>query len=309
MTQSHPGMGPTHPPVPGSANGPTASTATANAPAAHGPAAHTSGFTLAVSSEMVFTDLPKPERIRRIHDLGLAVEIWDWRGHDLDTLEALAGDGVVVTSMTGYTEGTLADDASADRLLETAEQSIAVAKRIGARALNIHGTGLGPTGLPVRPVDPNAGVTPQMWATARHTLRRVADLAERHDVVYVLENLNTALDHPGTPFARAKDTLSLVSGIDSPHLRLNLDLYHAQIGEGNLIELCRTALPWIGEIQVADVPGRCEPGTGEIAYANVARALAEMGFGGVVGMEAFASIPGEAGSYAAIAAFRDAFTS
>ncbi|MFV0463629.1 MAG: TIM barrel protein [Nostocoides sp.] len=264
-------------------------------------------FTPAVSSEMVFTDLPKPERIRRIHELGLAVEIWDWRGHDLDTLEALAGDGVVFTSMTGYTEGTLADAAGADRLLETAEQSIAVGKRIGVRTLNLHGTGLGPTGLPLVPVDPAVGVTESMWATARHTLTRIVDLAAAHNVTFVLENLNTAVDHPGTPFARAADTLALVSGIDSPHLLLNLDLYHAQIGEGNLIELCRAALPWIGEIQVADVPGRCEPGTGEIAYGHIARALADMGYAGVVGMEAFASQPGEAGSYAAIEAFRAAF--
>ena len=52
---------------------------------------------------------------------------------------------------------------------------------------------------------------------------------------------------------------------------MNLDLYHAQIGEGNLIELVREALPHVGEIQVADVPGRCEPGTGEINYRAVAR--------------------------------------
>ena len=96
----------------------------------------------------------------------------------------------------------------------------------------------------------------------------------------MLENLNTAVDHPGVPFATAADCLALVEAVDSPHLRLMLDLYHAQIGEGNLIELCRRALPWIGEIQVADVPGRCEPGTGEIAYPAVARALVEMGYAG-----------------------------
>jgi hypothetical protein len=51
--------------------------------------------------------------------------------------------------------------------------------------------------------------------------------------VFTLENLNTAVDHPGVPFARAADTIALVEAVDSPHLRLNLDLYHAQIGEGN----------------------------------------------------------------------------
>src|SRR5438552_2688404 len=48
--------------------------------------------------------------------------------------------------------------------------------------------------------------------------------------------------------------LALVSSVDHPRLRLNLDLYHAQIGEGNLIERTRACLPWIGEVQVADVP-------------------------------------------------------
>src|SRR5699024_11252710 len=81
-------------------------------------------------------------------------------------------------------------------------------------------------------------------------------LGEELDVVFELENLNRAVDHPGTPFARPADTLALTAAVDSPHLRLNLDLYHAQIGDGNLIETCRSAMPWIGQIQVADVPGR-----------------------------------------------------
>ncbi|MDX1730430.1 MAG: TIM barrel protein, partial [Aurantimonas coralicida] len=105
-------------------------------------------------------------------------------------------------------------------------------------------------------------------------------------------------------FARAQDTLALVAAIDRPGLRLNLDLYHAQIGEGNLIELCRSALPFIGEIQVADVPGRMEPGTGEIAYDRIAHALANMGYRGPVTMEAFASGDPDA----ALDVFERAFT-
>ena len=110
-----------------------------------------------------------------------------------------------------------------------------------------------------------------MWLAAAADAARIADLGERTDVVFTLENLNTAVDHPGTPFARAADTLALVEAVDSPHLRMNLDLYHAQIGEGNLIELVARGLTGVGEIQVADVPGRCEPGTGEINYPAIAR--------------------------------------
>ena len=83
-----------------------------------------------------------------------------------------------------------------------------------------------------------------------------------------------------------------------------LDLYHAQIGEGNLIELVRRAGPFIGEVQVADVPGRCEPGTGEINYPAIARALAEQGYTGTVGLEAWAS----GDSHLALERFREAFT-
>ena len=123
-------------------------------------------------------------------------------------------------------------------------------------------------------------------------------------MVFTLENLNLELDHPGTPFARAQDTLELVSSIDSPGLRMNLDLYHAQIGEGNLTGLVEKSLPWIGEIQVADVPGRMEPGTGEVNYGFIAQRLFELGYRGVIGLEGWASQDSDA----ALEAFRSTFT-
>ena len=108
-------------------------------------------------------------------------------------------------------------------------------------------------------------------------------------MTFCLENLNTVIDHPGAPFARPQDTLTLVEAVNRPGLRMMLDLYHAQIGEGNLIALLRRADSLIGEVQVADVPGRCEPGTGEINYSAIAVALKEMGYRGTVGLEAYAS--------------------
>ena len=102
----------------------------------------------------------------------------------------------------------------------------------------------------------------------------------------------------------AEDTLALVAAVNRPNLKLNLDLYHVQIGEGNLIETCRNCLPYIGEIQVADVPGRKEPGTGEINYPKIAAALYKMGYRGPIAMEAYASSDPEE----AIEAFRKAFT-
>ncbi|KXX56653.1 TIM barrel protein [Rhodococcus sp. LB1] len=239
-------------------------------------------YTLAASAEMLYLDLPFLDRVHRIAERGLQVEIWDWSTKDID---ALAAVGAEFSSMTGYLEGNLTEPDGIEALLTTAQQSLDVAKRLDCPRLNLHGTGLDNRGLPVRPVET---VTPAMWLTAADTLRKVAELGEQAGRVFTLENLNLAVDHPGTPFATAADTLALVQAVDSPHLRMNLDLYHAQIGEGNLIELVRKALPYIGEIQVADVPGRCEPGTGEIHYPAVAAALRDIGYTGVVGLEGWA---------------------
>jgi hydroxypyruvate isomerase len=255
-------------------------------------------FTLAVCAEMVLRDHPIDERVRLIHDLGFAVEIWDWTAKDLDTL---AATGARFTSITGYVEGNLTEPDGADALLRTAERSIAAAAKLGTPNLNLHGTGLDARGLPVRPVDT---VTGPMWLAAEKTLARIAALGAREGVVFCLENLNTAVDHPGTPFAKAADTRALVRAVDSPHLRMNLDLYHAQIGEGNLIQLIRDSIDWVGEVQVADVPGRCEPGTGEIIDPAIADALHQAGYTGVVGLEAWAS----GDSQAALERFRQAFT-
>ena len=240
-------------------------------------------FPLAVCAEMVFRKLPVAERARRIHELGFMVEIWDWTRHDIAALKAT---GATFSSMTGYVAGTLADAEGADELLRTAALSIPVAKELGIPRLNLHGTGLDVRGLPVKPA---FFVTGGMRARAVDTLKRLADLGARENVCFVLENLNAAVDHPGVPFGTAEECLGLVAAVGHPHLKMMLDLYHAQIGEGNLIELLRRCLPHIGEIQVADVPGRREPGTGEINYPAIARALNAMGYTGPIGLEAFAS--------------------
>jgi hydroxypyruvate isomerase len=242
-----------------------------------------SGYRLAASAEMLFVDLPFEDRVRRIADAGFEVEIWDWTTKDID---GLVHTGARFSSMTGYVRGTLADAEGAEELLRSAEQSLRVAEQLDCPRLNVHGTGLDAQGLPVVASEV---VLPRMWLTAVRTLGRLAELGERAGRVFTLENLNTAVDHPGTPFARAADTIALVEAVDNPHLRLNLDLYHAQIGEGNLVELVERALPLVGEIQVADVPGRCEPGTGEIHYPAVATALERLGYTGVVALEGWAS--------------------
>ncbi|TLM72746.1 TIM barrel protein [Pseudarthrobacter sp. NamB4] len=252
---------------------------------------------LAVCAEMVFRDLPFVERVRRIHQSGFDVELWDSRDKDLQALKAT---GAVFSSMTGYTSGSLVDPDTAHDVVRTAEALIPTAVELGVSRMVVHPAEL-VAGRAARPVFRSTG---RMWATGARTLERLGSLGERHGVTFCLENLNTIVDHPGIPLARAKDTLALVEAAGHPNAKLMLDLYHAQLGEGNLIELVRSALPYIGEVQVADVPGRCEPGTGEINYTAVARALTEAGYEGTVGMEAYAS----GDDMAALEAFRTVFS-
>lgn len=254
-------------------------------------------FALAACAEMLWQEKPIEWRASRLNELGFGVGLWNWPAHDLDKLEK---SGANFTIMNGYLEGRLADDEGADLLLKSARETAQIGKRLGVDRLNLHGTGLGDGGIPIWKHDV---VTGAMWLKAQDTLNRICDMAEEEGVVFTLENLNL-LDHPGCPFGSTEDVISLVSSINRPQLRINLDLYHTQIGEGDLVRWCEKALPWIGEIQVADNPGRCEPGTGEINYAGVAKALKTMGYTGPVGMEAFAAGDEEA----ALEAFRGAFS-
>ncbi|SHE60004.1 hydroxypyruvate isomerase [Loktanella atrilutea] len=257
----------------------------------------TQPFRFAACAEMLWRDRPIDWRAARLKEMGFGVGLWNWPDHDLAKLEAVGAD---YTIMNGYLRGRLADDEGADMLLASARETAQVGKRLGVDRLNLHGTGLGEGGIPIRQQEV---VTGPMWLKARDTLHRICDMAEAEGVTFCLENLNP-LDHPGCPFGSTADVLALVSSVDRPQLRINLDLYHTQIGEGDLIRWCEKCLPWIGEVQVADNPGRCEPGTGEINYAAVARALRDMGYAGPVAMEAYAA----GDPVAALEAFRGAFT-
>ena len=160
-----------------------------------------SPFQLSVSAEMVFTELPFIERVRRIHELGFAAELWSWADKDL---AALAATGATFTSMTGYLHGDLIDPETADDVVRTAELSIQAAETLGVTRLNLHTAEL-VDGLPARP---RLRATGAMWATAMRTLARLGELGASAGVTFCVENLNTVVDHPGVPLARAKDVLA-----------------------------------------------------------------------------------------------------
>lgn len=135
-----------------------------------------------------------------------------------------------------------------------------------------------------RPAPPHLSQADQRANLVR-CLTALAPLGEQEGIVLLLEPLNTLVDHPGYFLTNAREGFAIVEEIGSPNVRLLYDVYHMQIMEGNVTQTILAHLPLVGHLHVADVPGRHEPGTGELHYGNILRALADAGYAGSVGFE------------------------
>jgi hydroxypyruvate isomerase len=126
-------------------------------------------------------------------------------------------------------------------------------------------------------------------------LKAAAELLEPAGLTIVIEPLNHLVDHAGYFLVTSDEAASVMAAVGSPHVKILFDIYHQQISEGNLINNIRRYYEHIGYFQVGDVPGRNEPGTGEINWRNVFGAIHELGYEGILGMEHGLSVPGRAG--------------
>jgi hydroxypyruvate isomerase len=115
-------------------------------------------------------------------------------------------------------------------------------------------------------------------------LRYAAPLAEQAGTVFTIEMLNP-FDNSGYFLTSTHDGLSVVREVDHSHIKFQFDTYHVQLLEGNLTQTLVNNIDAIGHIQFADAPGRHEPGTGEINFANIAAAAEEAGYEGHIGLE------------------------
>ena len=135
------------------------------------------------------------------------------------------------------------------------------------------------------------------------TLREAASILEPHDLVMVLEPLNTLRDHPGMFLTGSPQAYAICRAVNSPACKILFDCYHQQITEGNLIPNIDAAWEEIAYFQVGDNPGRNEPTSGEINYRNVFKHLHQKGYEGIIGMEHGQSQPGRTGEQAVIDAY------
>jgi hydroxypyruvate isomerase len=101
------------------------------------------------------------------------------------------------------------------------------------------------------------------------------------------------VDHPGYFLHGSAAGFDLVRAVGSPHIKLLYDIYHMQVMEGNVIQTLTANLDAVGHVHVADVPGRHQPGTGELHYGNIFAALREAGYDHYVGFEFEPTVPSE----------------
>ena len=202
--------------------------------------------------------------------------------------------GVFVMNMDGawYPSITTGSEDERKKFVQNAKDSVEVAKRCNARWMTVVCGEVDET-IPME----------QQTANVVEALKQASAVLEPHGIVMVCEPLNWR-DHRGQFLQYTPQSIEIMQAVDSPSCMILQDLYHQQATEGNLIDHMNAAWDYIPYFQVGDNPGRREPGTGEINYANVFKHIHGRGYTGIVGMEHGKSIGGKEGEVALIEAYR-----
>jgi len=231
----------------------------------------------AANVEMWWRKLPFLERIKAAAGLGFpAVEFWPYRGKKIDAIAELTQKlGIAVAQFTawGFRPG-LNNPKNHDRFVKTIEEACQVAHKLKCKKMTVVGG------------DDQPGMTQaQMHAHIITGLKRAAPIAAKHDVMLIIEPMNIRVDHKGHCLYGSTAAVGICREVNSPHVKINWDLYHMQISEGDLCGHLREGFEQVGYLQLADHPGRCEPGTGEIHYNRVLKEAYDLGYRGYVGLE------------------------
>ena len=253
-----------------------------------------------VCIEMIFTEYPFLERIEKAAEVGFdAVEFWNWDNKDLPAIKAaVERTGLGIASFQSNLGGTLIHPDHRESFVAGIQKSLGKAREMGAPSLFLLTDELGDD-RSVRFQFPELSEEAK-YQSVLDGLKALAPLAEEAGVTLVLEPLNIHVDHPGYFLNRSGVGFDLVRAVDSPRIRLLFDIYHMQVMEGNIIETLTSNLDVIGHVHVADVPGRHQPGTGELNYANIFKALREAGYDKYVGFEFEPTVPSEEAAAASL---------
>lgn len=235
--------------------------------------------------EMIFTEFDFVERIYKAKEAGFdAVEFWCWENKDLAAVKkALDETGLELAIFQGNIEGRMIDPKDNDLYIEGVLRSVQMAKQMGTKNLFLMSDIMNEDRSVLEAPYPLSDL--QKMESTKAVLRRLIPVAEENGITFVVEPLNTTVDHRGYSLCHSQPAFELIREIGSKNIKVLYDAYHMQIMEGNVINTIKSGIDAIGYFHVADVPGRFEPGTGELNYKNIIKALSSYGYDGKVGFE------------------------
>lgn len=237
---------------------------------------------LAANLSMMFTELPFLDRFAAAAEAGFdAVEFLFPYEHSPDEIVAALTENRLELALFNLPAG---DWAAGERGLGALPGREEECRAGAARALDYaRATGC-------RQLHLMAGITEGLdprdcRETMIGNLRYVADLVEGDGIRILLEPINTRVDMPGYFYDTTAAALDIMAEAARPNVALQYDMYHMQIMEGDVARTIERLLPAIGHMQLADVPGRGEPGTGEMNYPALLAHIDELGYAGFIGCE------------------------
>jgi len=205
-----------------------------------------------------------------------SVEMWMTSMHDLPALAAAATEANVrISSVLAEPRfSPTMPGVDMQVFYDGLRDSIANAKVLGAPRV-VLGSGMGFPGKKRQAqLDELVGV-----------FKKAAEMAQESDIQLVLEPVNTRVDHPGALLDRTSEAAYIARAVGSPNFKILYDIYHSSVEGENPVEQLSENRDVIGYIQLADAPGRGEPGTGAIDWKTVLSAVDASGYTEVVGLE------------------------
>jgi hydroxypyruvate isomerase len=180
--------------------------------------------------------------------------------------------GLAFDMLSGVKAG-FADPGGASEFLAQATAQIKAAKELESPQINLK------SGNRIDNVSRSV-----QHAASVENLKRAADLAATNQVQIVVEPIDP-LENPNMYLTSVSEAFEIIRAVDSPQVRVLYDFYHEQRAYGNLIEKLEQNIDLVGLVHIADVPGRHEPGTGEIDYPNIYRKLGQLKYNKFIAME------------------------
>jgi hydroxypyruvate isomerase len=235
-------------------------------------------FKISIMLWTVLNELPFEERLEKVAEAGyhaveLVGEYSKWTEDDFRQYNKKRADlGITFDTTAGLRHG-VGDPSVREAFLADLREELKIMEKIECPALIVMSGNVVP------------GLSPQ----AQHDscvegLKRAAELVEGKGVTLLLENIDLE-ENPHYYMWSVPEAFKIIEEVNHPQVKFLYDFFHAQISGGNLLANLQRHADKVGLIHIADVPGRHEPGTGEINYLNIYKKLAELNYHRYVAME------------------------